>query len=217
MQIFDLTFARGLLYNKSAMITIIDYGAGNLLSVANAVGFLGGEVKITGDADEVARADKLILPGVGAFGECMKKLRSLSLDEAIKSAAGRGAPLLGICLGLQMLFERSEEFGDHAGLGLLPGCVTRLKAGGLPLPHIAWTSIDVRGGRLLRGIDSGEFFYFVHGYCVHAADVRDEAATAEYGETFTAAAERNNIFGVQFHPEKSGERGLALLRNFMAV
>lgn len=199
------------------MITIIDYGAGNLMSVSNALDALGGKAKISGDADEIARADKLILPGVGAFGECMKKLREHGIDEAVKAAAAKGTPLLGICLGLQMLFERSEEFGDHEGLGLLAGSVTKLKSGGLPLPHIAWTSIDVHGGRLLSGIESGEFFYFVHSYCAHAGDKRDEAASAEYGETFTAAAERDNVFGVQFHPEKSGARGLAILKNFMGI
>ena len=199
------------------MITVIDYGAGNLASVAGALTFLGEKSVTACGADEIARADKLILPGVGAFGECMKKLRASSLDEAIIGAVKRGTPLLGICLGLQLLFERSYEFGEHEGLGLLPGEVRKINAGGLPLPHIAWTSIDVRGGRLLRGIESGEFFYFVHSYCAHAAEERDEAATADYGETFTAVAERDNVFGTQFHPEKSGSRGLAILKNFIAV
>lgn len=217
MQIFGLTFGPDLLYNKSAMITVIDYGAGNLRSVCNALGFLGEKYEVTGDADRAARADKLILPGVGAFGVCMAKLRELSLDEAIKSAVRAGTPLLGICLGLQMLFDRSDEFGEHEGLGLLPGEVRRINSGGLPLPHIAWTSIDVCGGRLLGGIESGEFFYFVHGYGVHAARLSDEAATAEYGERFTAAAERGNVFGVQFHPEKSGKSGLAVLNNFICI
>ncbi len=217
MQIFGLTFGSDLLYNKSAMITVIDYGAGNLKSVCNALAFLGVKSEVTGDADKVSRADKLILPGVGAFGVCMEKLRLLSLDEAIKSAAGAGTPVLGICLGLQMLFDRSEEFGMHDGLGLLPGEVRRINSGSLPLPHIAWTSVEVRGGRLMAGIKSGEFFYFVHSYCARAARKEDEAAVASYGETFTAAAERDNVFGVQFHPEKSGERGLALLKNFIGV
>ncbi len=199
------------------MITIIDYGAGNLLSVANALSFLGEKSEVESDADAVARADKLILPGVGAFGECMKALRERSLDGAIKDAVKKGTPLLGICLGLQMLFDRSYEFGEHEGLGLLPGEVTKLHPEGRPLPHIAWTSIDVRGGRLLSGVKSGEYFYFVHSYCVHAADVRDEAAVAEYGETFTAVAERDNVFGVQFHPEKSGARGLDILKNFIGI
>ena len=169
------------------------------MSVSNALDALGGKAKVSGDADEIARADKLILPGVGAFGECMKKLREHGIDEAVKAAAAKGTPLLG------------------EGLGLLAGSVTKLKSGGLPLPHIAWTSIDVHGGGLLSGIESGEFFYFVHSYCAHAGDKRDEAASAEYGETFTAAAERDNVFGVQFHPEKSGARGLAILKNFMGI
>lgn len=200
------------------MITVIDYGAGNLRSVANAVRFLGETPVIESDADAVAAADKLILPGVGAFGECMKLLEARGIDEAIKSAVARGTPLLGICLGLQLLFESSDEFGLHKGLGLIRGKVTRIKAGGLNLPHIAWTSIEPSPtSKLMRGIKSGEYFYFVHSYCAHAEDKRDEAACATYGETFTAAVEHDNIFATQFHPEKSGERGLRLLRNFIEL
>ena len=200
------------------MITVIDYGAGNLRSVANAVRRLGEIPVIESDADKIAAADKLILPGVGAFGECMKLLSARGADEAIKTAVRRGAPLLGICLGLQLLFDGSDEFGVHAGLGLIRGKVTKLKAEGLNLPHIAWTSIEPSpSSRLMSGIKSGEYFYFVHSYCAHAEDRRDEAATAEYGETFTAAAEKDNVFGVQFHPEKSGERGLKLLDNFIKL
>ena len=199
------------------MVTVIDYGAGNLQSVTSALGYLGCRTAVTSDPDEIARAGVLVLPGVGAFGECMKKLNASGIAGAIKSAVGRGSYLLGICLGLQLLFDSSDEFGLHDGLGLVRGRVEKLDAGGLKLPHIAWTSIDVRGGRLLRGIESGEFFYFVHSYCAHAAEERDEAATADYGETFTAVAERDNVFGTQFHPEKSGSRGLAILKNFIAV
>ena len=166
------------------MITVIDYGAGNLKSVCNALAFLGVKSEVTGDADKVARADKLILPGVGAFGVCMEKLRSLSLDEAIKSAAGAGTPVLGICLGLQMLFDRSEEFGMHDGLGLLPGEVRRIKAGSLPLPHIAWTSVEVRGGRLMAGIKSGEFFYFESGK-IHIGWEKTEPVTIRKFDSIT--------------------------------
>lgn len=199
------------------MITVIDYGAGNLRSVANAVRFLGETPVIESDADKIAAADKLILPGVGAFGECMKLLGARGADEAIKSAVARGTPLLGICLGLQLLFDSSDEFGFNKGLGLIRGKVTKIKSGGLNLPHIAWTSIEPSSeSRLMRGIKS-DYFYFVHSYCAHAEDKRDEAATAEYGETFTAAVERDNIFATQFHPEKSGESGLRLLRNFIEL
>lgn len=199
------------------MITVIDYGAGNLRSVVNAVRFLGETPVIESDADKIAAADKLILPGVGAFGECMKLLGARGADEAIKSAVARGTPLLGICLGLQLLFDSSDEFGFNKGLGLIRGKVTKIKSGGLNLPHIAWTSIEPSSeSRLMRGIKS-DYFYFVHSYCAHAEDKRDEAATAEYGETFTAAVERDNIFATQFHPEKSGESGLRLLRNFIEL
>lgn len=200
------------------MVTIIDYGAGNLRSVVNALLFLGERPIVTADADEIARADKLILPGVGAFGECKKRLNAAGITEAAKAAAKRGAPLLGICLGMQLLFDYSTEFGHTDGLSLVSGGVDKLDAGGAKLPHIAWTSIDVTGnGRLLRGIDSGEFFYFVHSFRAKADNACDEAATATYGETFTAAVESGNVMGTQFHPEKSGEAGLKILKNFLAV
>lgn len=200
------------------MITVIDYGAGNLKSVVNALSFLGERPVVSRDADEIARADKLLLPGVGAFGECMKSLNVSGIADAVKSAAKRGVPLLGICLGMQLLFGYSTEFGRKDGLSLIPGGVEALSAPGRKLPHIAWTSIDVTGnGRLLRGIGSGEFFYFVHGYRAKALSASDEAATATYGETFTAAVERDNVMGTQFHPEKSGEAGLKILKNFISV
>lgn len=199
------------------MVTVIDYGAGNLQSVENAVRSLGERVCVTADADAIARADKLILPGVGAFGECMKLLDSSGIGEAVRSAAGRGAPLLGICLGMQLLFDYSTEFGRHEGLSLVRGGVETLQAPGLKLPHIAWTSIENVRGRLLAGIDDGEFFYFVHGFRAKAAHARDEAAKAAYGETFTAAVEKDNIMGTQFHPEKSGAAGLKILGNFLAI
>ena len=200
------------------MIAVIDYGAGNLRSVVNALSYLGERPVVCRDADEIARADKLLLPGVGAFGECMKRLNVAGIADAVKTAVRRGTPLLGICLGMQLLFDYSTEFGRKDGLALIPGGVEALTAPGLKLPHIAWTSIDVTGGgRLLRGIDSGEFFYFVHGYRAKAANVSDEAATATYGETFTAAVERDNVMGTQFHPEKSGAAGLKILSNFIAI
>lgn len=198
------------------MVTVIDYGAGNLQSVTSALGYLGCRTAVTSDPDEIARAGVLVLPGVGAFGECMKKLNASGIADAIKSAVGRGSYLLGICLGLQLLFDSSDEFGLHDGLGLVRGRVEKLDAGGLKLPHIAWTSIDVNpSSRLMSGIKSGEYFYFVHSYRAIAQDSADEAASAEYGERFTAAVEKGNIFATQFHPEKSGSAGLKLLKNFL--
>lgn len=200
------------------MITIVDYGAGNLSSVVNAVRFLGETPHVTADADEIAAADRIILPGVGAFGECMKRLRSDGVADALTVSVSKGTPLFGICLGLQLLFDYSTEFGHNDGLGLICGGVEKLTTAGLKLPHIAWTSIDVRPeSRLLDGVASGEYFYFVHSYRAKAADPRDEAATAEYGEPFTAAVERDNIFATQFHPEKSGAAGLKILSNFLKI
>lgn len=198
------------------MLTVVDYGAGNLKSVVNALKVIGSTPEVTSDPDKIFKADKILLPGVGAFGECMKKLNQSGISEAIVKAAAKGTPLLGICLGLQMLFDYSTEFGNNAGLGLVGGGVELLKTDGLKLPHIAWTSIDVNpDSRLLKGIDSGEFFYFVHSYRAKAENRADIAAEAEYGERFTAAVEKGNIMATQFHPEKSGKAGLKVLANFV--
>ena len=200
------------------MITVIDYGAGNLMSVSNALAALGEKSEATGDADRVARADKLILPGVGAFGECMKRLRALSLDEAIKSAVRRGTPLLGICLGLQLLFERSEEFGTHEGLCLIPGAVEPLERDlppGLKVPAIGWNALHLvrPDDPLLAGCREGDAVYFVHSY--YATGCADSlVATAEYGVTVPALVRCGSVAGAQFHPEKSGDVGLAMLRAF---
>ena len=200
------------------MITIIDYGAGNILSVVNALKYIGQTPTISGDPDVIAKADKLILPGVGAFGECMKRLRDSGLDESIKESVKKGAPIMGICLGLQLFFDYSEEFGHTDGLGFISGGVKKINAGALKLPHIAWTSVDVNlASRLFKGVNSGEFFYFVHSYCAKATNPADESATAVYGEKFTVAVEKDNVFGTQFHPEKSGAVGLKLLENFVKV
>ncbi len=200
------------------MVTVIDYGAGNLCSVVNALVYLGEKPSVTSDAEQIARADRLVLPGVGAFGECMRRLSGGGITEAVTEAVKKGTPILGICLGLQLFFDYSSEFGHTEGLKFVKGGVEKLDAGGLKLPHIAWTSIDVaEGGRLLRGIKSGEYFYFVHSYRAKAESKADEAATATYGETFTAAVEKDNVFATQFHPEKSGEAGLKILGNFLAI
>ncbi len=194
------------------MIAIIDYGMGNLRSVQKAFEFLGCRAEITDAPEMIARASHVVLPGVGAFEDAMKRLRQTGLDRAVLRAAGEGKPLLGICLGMQMMFEYSEENGRFAGLGLLPGGIARLEERGLKIPHMGWNTLKTRSCPLF---DAGDdpCVYFVHSYC--AAQVGDfTAATCEYGQTFTAAVCRGNVMATQFHPEKSGEAGLRMLRRF---
>ena len=195
------------------MIAIIDYGMGNLRSVQKALEFLGQQAVITDDAAAIARADRVILPGVGAFRDAMQRLRDTGLDRSVLETAAAGKPLLGICLGMQMMFEHSEENGFYDGLGLFPGTVTRFEDRGLKIPHMGWNTIETRACPLF---DAGKqpCVYFVHSYCM--AEVSDEwtAATCTYGQTFTAAVCRGNVMATQFHPEKSGSEGLAMLRRF---
>ena len=195
------------------MIAIIDYGMGNLRSVQKAFEHLGKEAVITDRPDTIAAASHVVLPGVGAFEDAMARLRATGLDQALLRAARAGKPVLGICLGMQMMFEASEENGHFAGLGLFPGTVTRFEDQGLKIPHMGWNTLRTRDCPLF---DAGEdpCVYFVHSYCM--ADVNDEwtAATCEYGQTFTAAICRGNVMATQFHPEKSGEAGLKMLRRF---
>ena len=197
------------------MIAIIDYGMGNLRSVQKAFEYLGFEAVITDDAEMVKAADRVVLPGVGAFEDAMARLRETGLDRAFMEAAQSGKPVLGICLGMQMMFERSEENGVHEGLGLFPGAVTRFEERGLKIPHMGWNTLATRDCPLF---DAGDdpCVYFVHSYCV--AEVSDDftAATCDYGQTFTAAVCRGNIMATQFHPEKSGDAGLRMLRRFAA-
>ena len=194
------------------MIAIVDYGMGNLRSVQKAFEYLGFEAQITGDPAAVARAERVVLPGVGAFCDAMAQLRAAGMDRAVLDAARAGKPLLGICLGMQMMFEWSEENGHYEGLGLFSGGITRLAAPGLKVPHMGWNTLHTRACPLF---DAGEdpCVYFVHSYC--AAQVNDDtAATCDYGQTFTAAVCRGNVMATQFHPEKSGEAGLRMLRRF---
>lgn len=195
------------------MIAIIDYGMGNLRSVQKAFEYLGFGAIITDDAAVVAAAERVVLPGVGAFADAMARLKETGLDQAFLDAANSGKPVLGICLGMQMMFERSEENGVHEGLGLFPGAVTRFEERGLKIPHMGWNTLTTRDCPLF---DAGDdpCVYFVHSYCV--AEVSDDftAATCNYGQTFTAAVCRGNVMATQFHPEKSGDAGLKMLKRF---
>lgn len=206
------------------LITMIDYGGSNLRSVQKAFEAVGARVQATADPDEVRRAAKLVLPGVGAFGAGMAALHSRGLDEAVRAAAQAGTLLLGICLGMQILFDESEEMGQHAGLGLLPGRVVRFAADlfneGHPLkvPHVGWNSIDHDERHpLLTGVVPGAHAYFVHSYYCAPLDTADVLAWANYGEPFAAIAARSNVLGIQFHPEKSQSVGLRILRNFIDI
>ncbi len=197
---------------------IIDYEMGNLRSVEKALAAVGGSPLISGDPEAVRTSGRLILPGVGAFGDAMKNLRSTGLDRAIREAVDRGTPLLGLCLGLQLLFSRSTEFGTHTGLDLIPGEVRRLDEPGLRVPHVGWNQIEsLRPDPLLENIHEGTCFYFVHSYFVDPADPRHALTWTEYGRRFCSIARRGKVWGAQFHPEKSQDAGKQLLRNFLAI
>ena len=200
------------------MIAIIDYGVGNLFSLKSSLGMIGAEAVVTGDAETIAGAERIILPGVGAFGDARKKLAQTGLDRVVLREAEAGKPLMGICLGMQLLFDRSLEYGEHAGLGLIPGSVVPL-AGKIPpalkVPHIGWNALNVcrPENPLMKYTKSGDCVYFVHSF--YAADCAESViATSEYGMDVTAAVARENVMGCQFHPEKSGWVGLDLLRAF---
>jgi len=198
------------------MIAIVDYGMGNLLSVEKAFLHLGHEVKVTDDPALIADSDKLVLPGVGAFGACMDNLRAAGMVEPIKQHVDSGRPFLGICLGLQVLFERSHEMGEHEGLGILPGEVVRFAPQpGLRIPHMGWNEIALRRpAPLLADVPDGTRMYFVHSYFPVPANEADVAITTEHGQPFCSAVWRDNLFATQFHPEKSGQVGLRILDSF---
>ena len=200
------------------MVGIIDYGVGNLFSLCSSFKAIGEAAFVSGDPEELAKADRLVLPGVGAFEDAAKKLHSSGLDAFVRAQAAEGKPLLGICLGMQLLFERSYEYGEHEGLGLLRGSVVPM-AGKLPeslkIPHMGWNALEVKRGRLLDKMD-GQYVYFVHSF--YAGGCEDSlSAVTEYGIPITAAVEKGNLFGCQFHPEKSGSAGLHILRRFCEV
>jgi glutamine amidotransferase len=201
----------------TARICILDYGVGNLRSAEKALEHIGARATISAEAAEVRAADGLILPGVGAFPKAMERIRERGLDELIVERREAGVPILGICLGLQLLFDSTTELGGAEGLGLLPGEVSELDADGLKVPHIGWSPVRWEGeSRLVEGIDSETPFYFVHSFAPEPA-AGALLGSAAYGARFACAAERDNVFGVQFHPEKSSAAGLRLLSNFAGI
>ena len=203
------------------MIAIVDYGVGNLFSLESSFAKIGTKVTVTSDESVIRSADKIILPGVGAFGDAAEKLKNSGLGDVVVSEAKNGKPVMGICLGMQLLFEKSFEYGEHQGLGLLHGSVVPMKGvipEDLKIPHIGWNALDFtsKESKLFRFIKNGDFVYFVHSYFATDCD-EDVIAYTEYGANLCAAVERDNVFGCQFHPEKSGDVGLAILRGFCEI
>ena len=200
------------------MIAIVDYGVGNLSSLCCSFAAIGAQAEVTSDPERIRAADKIVLPGVGAFGDAADKLRASGLDRVLRQQAARGKPLLGICLGMQLLFEKSYEYGEHTGLGLIPGTVRPIAEvipSNLKIPHMGWNALQFRGEKhpLFRYLKEGDYVYFVHSF--YAAECeQDTIAVTEYGALLTAAAARGNVMGCQFHPEKSGQVGLNILRAF---
>jgi len=201
------------------MIAVIDYDAGNIKSVQKAVERLGGRQILTREPEEIMNAEKVILPGVGAFGDAMERLETYGLVPVIRKVCKEGIPFLGICLGLQLLFEDSEESAGVKGIGVLSGHIRRIPSGEYrKIPHIGWNSLELKeDGRLFKGISCGAYVYFVHSYYLDAEDKGIVKATTEYNVTIDASVEKDNIFACQFHPEKSGEVGLKILQNFLEL
>lgn len=201
------------------MIAIIDYDAGNLRSVEKALLSLGESPVITRDRKTILEADKVILPGVGSFGDAMGRLDQYGLADVIRESVDQGTPFLGICLGLQLLFESSQESPGVKGLGILSGKILKIPdCPGLKIPHMGWNSLDIRpGAKLFQGMENGAYVYFVHSYYLKADDEGLVAASTEYSTHIHASVERGNVYACQFHPEKSGRAGLAILKNFMGL
>ena len=200
------------------MVGIIDYGVGNLFSLQSSFRAIGEEAFVSGDAEALSKADRLVLPGVGAFEDAAKKLRASGLDSFVRQQAAAGKPLLGICLGMQLLFEKSYEYGEHEGLGLLEGQVVPMAgkiSQELKVPHMGWNALMVKQGKLLSDVN-GQYVYFVHSFFAEGCEDSLSAVT-EYSIPITAAVEKGNIFGCQFHPEKSGNVGLSILRKFCEI
>ena len=201
------------------MIAMIDYDAGNIKSVEKALQKLGADVVITKDPQEILSAEKVILPGVGAFGDAMNNLKKYGLDEVIRQVVAKGTPFLGICLGLQLLFERSDESPEAVGLGILKGEILRIPdAEGLKIPHMGWNSLHLQNeGRLFQGLPEQSYVYFVHSYYLKAAEPEIVKATTDYSVNIHASVEKGNVFACQFHPEKSSDVGLQILKNFVEL
>ena len=201
------------------MVAVIDYDAGNLKSVEKALQYLGEEAVITRDSETILKADRVILPGVGAFGDAMGKIRDYGLEEVIREVVAKDTPFLGICLGLQLLFESSEESAGVEGLGILKGRIVKLPEDkGLKIPHIGWNSLKFpNSGRLFKGLPEDSYVYFVHSYYLQAEDPSIVTATTEYATLIHASVEKDNVFACQFHPEKSSEVGMQILKNFLSV
>lgn len=202
------------------MIAILDYGVGNLFSLCSSLSFIGADAVVTSDAGKIERADKIILPGVGAFADAAEKLKKSGLDILLKDEAAKGKDIMGICLGMQLLFEKSFEYGEHEGLGLLKGSVVPME-GNLPrelkIPHIGWNMLKFKKeNKLFKYIKDGDCVYFVHSYYVDGCE-ESLTAVAEYGKELTAAVAKDNVMGCQFHPEKSGKVGLDILRAFCEI
>ena len=201
------------------MIAIIDYGAGNIQSVSKALAHIGCEAFITRDKDKILKADGAVLPGVGSFGDTMDTMTEYGIKDTVIEYAKSGKPFLGICLGLQLLFPKSEESPEAEGLGIFDGSITKIPSGeGLKIPHIGWNSLDIKkSDGLFKGIGKNPYVYFVHSYFLNASDKSIVSAQTEYGVTIDAAVEQGNVYATQFHPEKSGETGLKILRNFADI
>lgn len=201
------------------MIAIIDYDAGNLKSVEKAFAYIGAECVITRDKDTILSADKVVLPGVGSFGDAMEKLHKYNLVEVIRQVVDKKTPFLGICLGLQLLFEESDETPGVEGLSILKGKIKRIpKVSDIKIPHIGWNSLELSGdGKLFKGIANGEYVYFVHSYYLEAEDKDIVKASTEYGTHIHASVEQGNVFACQYHPEKSSDAGLKMLKNFASL
>ena len=202
------------------MIAIIDYGVGNLFSLASSLASVGASAKVTADEKEIRSAERIILPGVGAFGDAINKLRASGLADVVVSEAKKGKPILGICLGMQLLFDKSYEYGEYDGLGLIGGeirPISEVIPDELKIPHIGWNALDFKGDKnpLWKYIKDGDYVYFVHSY--YGAECNDVIATSEYGYPLTAAVAKGNVYGCQFHPEKSGDVGLKILKAFSEI
>ncbi len=200
-----------------ALIAVIDYDSGNVRSVSKAVEFIGSKAKITKDRNEILQSDGVILPGQGSFGDCMDKLKLYNLVDVIYSFIDKKKPFLGICVGLQLLFEKSFEFGEHQGLNIINGVIERFpNKKGFPVPHMGWNSVNIKTDNgIFKGIENNSYFYFVHSYYAKAEE--NEIATTEYIIDFTSAVNKDNVWGVQFHPEKSQKDGLKVLKNFCDI